>query len=167
MKELSFRPLRRLKSGKIAVAGYMQWRTLHNHDWRPFELLIRDEYKAMPQDEQVHNHKGEPLFFYTFDPSEIPLFNDVVDSLSFSEFRKQHKRVGVRHGMHGSTHYMGNGIDCDGVPTFSHFTASCVADNHFNHVDEFEPLTVSMVLKWWGWILYRMDHVRFKISEPR
>lgn len=93
-----------------------------------FKLIVLDEYKAMPPDEQVHNHKGEPLFFFTYRPDE-----------------------------HTSFPYP-HGLDCDGVPTFSHNTADRIAGD-FDDMEQFEPLTVGMVTKWWGWLLYRMENV--------
>lgn len=133
MRSITFRPLRVLKSGKIAVAGYMQWRKVKCADYSKFGLVVRDEYKSMPPDAQVHNHNGEPLFFPDYRPDE---------------------HTGWRDEKHAV------GIDCDGVPAFTNYTANDIADHH--NVEQFEPLTVGMVTAWWGWFLYRLDNVRFE-----
>ena len=128
MKSIAFRPLRRLSNGKVAVASYMQWNKVRVADYRKFQLVVRDEYKAMDPEEQVHNHKGEPLFFIAIEPDEHTAFPYPT------------------------------GVDCDGTPCFSHYTANRIAEN-FTDVDQFEPLTVGIVTKWFGWFLYRLDRV--------
>src|SRR5690606_11615957 len=75
MKTIKFRPLRRIKkTGKITVASYMQWRNLMTADYREFNLILSEEHKAFPKDEYVYNHKGEVLFFFDYNPLDVPVF---------------------------------------------------------------------------------------------
>jgi hypothetical protein len=45
--------------------------------------------------------------------------------------------------------WRGHGIDCNGTPTFSHYTADYIA-NQYKHMNDFEPLTVKIVVEWYG-----------------
>ena len=53
------------------------------------------------------------------------------------------------------------GMDCDGVPTFSHFTIDYTAT--LQDIHEFEPLTVSIVTTWLGWFLMRLENAKLKV----
>lgn len=76
MKTIKFRPLRRIKkTGKVTVASYMLWRKVKSADYSKFNLIVDDEYKGMPSDEYVYNHEGEQLFFFTYNPDEITIYN--------------------------------------------------------------------------------------------
>lgn len=158
-----FRPLRRVKkTGKIVVASYQQWRNFKLADYKPLSLMVDVSYREMNHSEQVHNHKGELLYFYTYKPSEIAyinndrLINYLIDE-EVSEFdtllhdiEMSQNRCIVRSGWH--TMFNCKGLDCDGVPTFSHLTQDEVASNYKN-MDVFEPLTVATVIEWYAWIL--------------
>lgn len=161
MKTITFRPLRRIKkTGKIAVASYMGWRKVKTADYGKFNLVIDNEYKDMPMGEYVHDHEGELLFFYAYNPADIPVFNSQLVDLEYI-----FATTDVR-GFYGETanHYSGNGIDCDGVPTFSHFSADYLGKHEYD-VNKFEPLTVGMVVKWFGWFLLQLDNSYLQIGK--
>lgn len=60
-------------------------------------------------------------------------------------------------------HYMVKGFDCDGVPNFSHCTSDYCA--RFEDVNQFEPLTVGMVVKWFGWFLYQLRNSVLAVEQ--
>lgn len=169
MKQIAFSPLRKIKkTGKITVASYMAWRRLFATDsWTNFELSIDEEYKSFPKDAYVYDHKGKQLFFYDYHPDDIPVYKDHIqrDMLlatlsSVPNIKTPDNTFGISLGR--DVYYCGTGIDCDGIPTFSHWTADYIA-THINSDDKllsFYPLTVDMVAKWFGWILYRLENVR-------
>lgn len=165
MKTITFRPLRRIKkTGKIAVASYMQWRKVKTADYEPFSLIIDNECAGMPSNEFVYNHEGKQLFFFPYPPQLTEHFGsqymdtEVVfqhfDGVIWYPDGTGHV---VRNGI--PTYYTGRGIDCDGVPTFSHYTADYIATQARIDYDlmVFEPLTVGMVKSWLTWFIYQLE----------
>lgn len=144
MKEIKFRVLRRVKkSGKIVVASYSQWRKVKTCDFgQDFRLVIDSAYKSFDENERVYNHQGENLFWYHYDPEQIPFREENPDSDYWRTYYDM---------------YCIPGTDVDGVPTFSHKTAENVV-NGMNDVRDLEPLTVGHVKYWFGWFLYRLDN---------
>lgn len=161
MKTITFRPLRfNKKMGKIIVASYMQWRKVKTADYNKFNLVIDNEYKNMRSNEYVYNHEGEQLFFFTYNPNELPIF-----SYPFPfNFTDVLKIDGIYTIGNRSTYYTARGIDIDGVPTFTHHTANKVARD-YRDMNQFEPLTVAMVVKWLGWFLYQLENSNLKIGK--
>lgn len=161
MKKLNFRPLRRFKkTGKICTPSYMEWSRVHSYDMSEFNLIIDTEYQSLPDDEFVHNHNGELLFFYQYDPNEIPIF-ELPNSITWqygcvlkNEIQYSHNVSCIK--IRGIVIYGGQGIDIDGTPTFSHFTADYIATQNYN-LDDFEPLTVGKVKQWYGWWLLNLQ----------
>lgn len=150
MRTIIFRPLRRIKkTGKITIASYMQWRKIKTADYSNFKLVIDTEYKTLPLDEYVFNHKGENLFWWDYNPEKIPTItgHELKDGERF--YPDQWKTT---YDM-----YSAKGLDCDGVPTFSHYTANKIINNNPD-LTEFEPLTVATVTKWFGWFLYKLQN---------
>lgn len=154
MKEIKFRPLRRIKkSGKIVVASYMQWRKVKVADYDNFILSIDNEYKSLPKDELVYNHNGENLFWRHYNPEEIPMLNRYA--LVDGEAPPYPPMWKTDYGM-----YSAKGLDCDGVPAFSHGTANEIVKDHTRDLSEYEPLTVEIVRWWFGWFLYQLENSR-------
>jgi hypothetical protein len=157
MKTITFRPLRRVKKlNRIVVASYSTWRNVMTADYNKFNLVLSDEHKALPPDEFVYNHKGELLFWFNINPADIPIF-DYNRLLDFDAIRAKHKWYGTlwTEGQH--VNYMGPGLDCSGVPCFSHYTQEQAADPYFNP-NEFEPLKVKTVIHWYGWFLLHLNN---------
>lgn len=169
MKTLTFRPLRRVKkTGKIVVASYLQWHALRTANYNgPFRLVVVDNYSAMLPDEQVCNHEGEPLLFPAYDPNELPVFSD---NSVYSLTKHYEENIAFSYysdgGRYGSPHttYHGRGIDCQGTPTFTHFTIDQIA-THYKNMNEFERLTVGMVTNWLGWFLLRLENADLKVTR--
>ena len=146
MKEIKFNPLRILKkSGKIAVASYSQWRKIKVSDYEKFTLIINDEYKKFPRNERVYNHKGEELFWRNYNPNEIQLLNGVYQVLP-NMWKTDYM-------------YSAKGLDCDGVPIFSHGTVNEIIKDHTRDITEYELLTVGIVQDWFGWFLFQLENV--------
>lgn len=137
------------------VAGYLQWNKVRSENYHPYELVIAPEYRDLPQDEYVHNHKGDLLYFYNYNPNDIPILNAGEAGIAKSLYRV----YGIYSN--GFTMFMGSsaGIDCEGTPTFSHFTADYLGTHGYN-LDDFEPLTVGKVLEWYEWFIYRLDKAK-------
>lgn len=163
MKIIKFTPLRRVKkSGKITVASYMQWRKVKTADYNEFKLLVGDEHKSMDIDEYVCNHKGEQLFWFMHKypyllPKNIVVAADVVRVLGIDESFLDGEEWKISEPIGKGFHWSVKGFDCDGVPVFSHNTQNYVA-THYNDMNEFEPLTVGMVTRWFGWFLLELDN---------
>ena len=163
MKEITFRPLRRIKkSGKICVAPYMQWRKVKTADYSECNLTIECDYKKYALTDYVYNHKGEQLFWFNnADPDTLTKETvkkrriDILELIELlgEEFEGESWRFAEvnTNGFHHSIH----GFDCDGVPVFNHHTADYVA-THWTDVTQFEPLTVGTVVKWFGFFLYQL-----------
>ena len=164
MKTIRFRPLRRIKkTGKITVASYMQWRKVKVADYDKFTLIIDNEYKRLLLDEYVCDHKGETLFWRDFNPDEIPTLKPYIlrDDDGEEDFPPKWKS-----DLGGTGYYWGvPGLDCDGVPLFSHYSAEEVAKFHFSSINDFEPLTVRIVIKWFGWFLYQLNNSTLSSSS--
>lgn len=153
MKTIKFRPLRRIKkTGKVTVASYMQWRKVKTADYNKFILIIDDEYKTFPKDEYVHDHNGEVLYWRDFNVEDIPILPPLRDE----EYEHPPQ---WRADLGGQGYYWGvRGLDCDGVPTFSHYTADEIVADHTRNVNDFQVLTVGIVVKWFGWFLYQLNN---------
>lgn len=163
-KIITFRPLRRIKkTGKVTVASYMQWRKVKTADYNKFNLIVDDEYKKFPSDEFVYDHNGEQLFFFTYNPAEIPVFPYSV-LMDLDVIREENVRYGIRWSPEGGVNYNARGMDCDGVPTFSHIDANHASD--YQDIEQFEPLTVGMVVKWFGWFLFELENSSLQIGKP-
>lgn len=162
-KSIKFRPLRIVK-GKIIVASYMSWNKIRCADYNDFDLIVMDEYRNMPRKEYVYNHKGDLLFFFRYNPNDIPIY-DWSSKMSYEEIRELSPVYGTRW-KENSVSFIGKGIDCAGTPTFSHFTADYLASNDYD-LDEFDPLTVETVLNWYGWfLLERLDKAKITTAPP-
>ena len=166
MKEITFRPLRRIKkTGKITVASYMQWRKIKTADYSNFKLIINDEYKSFEKNELVYNHKGENLFWRNYNPEEILLLNPY--SLSDGETLFANYREKLELPEKGKTYYdmyCAKGLDVDGVPTFSHGTIDEIYKSKLDMKD-FTPLTVGVVNWWFGWFLYQLRNSELLFLE--
>lgn len=168
MKEIVFRPLRRVKkTGKIVVASYSQWRRLMSTDYTEFKLIIDDEYKGLNSDEPVYDHKGERLFFWTYNPADIMVIDSAVMLIDFNEadcnVNLPPVPYGVRWSVNGHVNYNMPGADCEGVPAFAHYTAEYAV--RYNDVSVFEPLTVGAVTKWFGWLLWQLNNANLQFKS--
>ena len=164
MKTLVFRPLRRVKkTGKIVVASYSQWRGVMTADYNKFNLIIDNEYQLLPKDEFVYNHKGELLFWFNINPADIPVFtyNRLMDS---EKIRREYQWYGTLWEQGQHVNYMGPGLDCSGVPCFSHYNQERAADPYFNP-NEFDPLIVKTVIHWHGWFLLQLNNSYLQIGK--
>jgi hypothetical protein len=170
MKIIKFRPLRKnKKTGKIIVASYMQWRKIKTADYNKFILEINDEYKSFQKDELVYDHKGENLFWYNHTDPEalqknIVTVDDVVRVLGVDRNCLEGEEYKISQPIGKGFHWSVRGFDCDGVPVFSHNSTNYVA-THYNDITKFEPLTVGMVTKWFGWFLYQLENSRLQIEK--
>lgn len=137
----------------------MQWRKIATADYSKFKLIIDEEYKTFNPDELVFNHEGENLFWYNHHsqsalPKNYVDFESLVEKLGeemSGEYWKLSEPLGK--GFHPSV----RGFDCDGVPVFSHYTADYIA-THYKDINDFIPLKVEMVVKWFGWFLYQLQN---------
>lgn len=165
MKSLVFNPLRRIaKTKRVVVAAYAQWQRIASSDYEQFRLTIDETYRSLGADEYVFNHAGEQLFWRDFEPASIAVFNHSI-MLSLEEIRAQHLNYGIRWTFDSRVHYIARGLDCEGTPTFSHYTADMVT-SQFENMNEFEPLTVGVVVKWFGWWLYQLQNADLQPSKP-
>lgn len=164
MKEIVFRPLRRVKkTGKIVVASYMQWRKIATADYNKFKLIVDDEYKRLPSDEFVYDHKGELLFWFTYKPVDIPVL-DASPNFNYEAARKKYGHQFIIAHNDGYIAYLVSGLDCDGVPTFSHYQQDRVARD-YEDMSKFDPLTVKTVTQWLGWFLYNLKNSYLQIGK--
>lgn len=163
MKSITFRPLRRIKkTGKITVASYMGWHKVMTADYGKFNLVIDDEYKRLPNDEFVYNHNGEQLFFFDYNPVDIPVYNS--ETMNLLELHESNKPYGIIwQGMSCHVNYVARGMDCSGCPTFSYHTAELC--EKYSDITQFEPLTVRTVVKWFGWFLYQLNNSYLQIGK--
>ncbi len=170
MKQIIFRPLRRIKrTGKITVASYMQWVKVKTSDYHKFQLIIDDEYKRLPKDELVYNHLGENLFWYNHSnpevlPKNIVSVDDIVRILGVDKSDLDGEEYKISQPIGKGFHWSVRGFDCDGVPIFSHYTTNYLA-THYSDLTKFEPLTVEMVVKWFGWFLYQLENSHLQIGK--
>lgn len=137
------------KAGKIVVAAYTE-----------FALTIDREYAGLPLDELIYNHEGKPLFWRDFDPDEVPVFEFNV-LFNLRRIRAKHENYTVRWFPGGRLCYPCSHLQlgCDGVPVFSHYTIDHVAE-HLTNFAQYEPLTVGVVVRWFGWFLYPLENAR-------
>lgn len=167
MKSITFRPLRMNKKlGKIIVASYLQWYKLTCADYNKFILIVNDDYKKFHKDEFVYNHKGELLYFFDYHPSNVPVFQ-WSKLFDLDEIRSNNKQYGILWDYNDKVNYTMKGTDCVGTPTFSYFTQEYVSEYYCNSVGgfpemihDFNPLTVSTVIKWFGWFIYQLENYR-------
>jgi hypothetical protein len=172
MKTIIFRPLRKIKkTGKVTVASYMQWRKVKTADYSNFLLIVNEEYKTFPKDELVYDHNGENLFWKDFDPEQIPILPPYILRQENYEYPKQWR---TNYGMGYCDHFCASGLDCSGVPLFSHGTEHnlTIGNMHdytlgdvgeqINAMHEYELLTVEVVVKWFGWFLYQLEKAQLQ-----
>jgi hypothetical protein len=162
VKTIKFRVLRKVKN-KIVVASYPQWYRLMTTNYNKFNLIVDQEYHTFDKGGFVYNHKGEQLFFYTYDPREVPVYqwNRYLDTDGWYEHGN---RFAIQYDPLGSPSYHMPGADCQGTPTFSHMTADHIVNNNrqLEKMNDFEPLTVGTVVRWFGWIfLDRLNNMQF------
>jgi hypothetical protein len=175
MKTITFRPLRRIKkTGKITVASYMQWRKVKTADYNNFKLVVNEEYKTFSKDELVYDHNGENLFWKDFDPEQIPYLPPYI---LMGENYEYPKRWRTNHDLGCGDSYSARGLDCSGVPTFSHGTQqNLTIGNVYNYtleevgevlkpMSEYELLTVGVVTKWIGWFLWKLDNANIQFGD--
>lgn len=172
MKIIKFRPLRVIKkSGKITVASYQQWRSIKTADYNNFSLIIDESYKMLNDEDFVYDNKGKQLFFYDFNPNDIivnpniPKLDGFIPSAESSQaylnFRNNNPYILLDRG-HYQTYWC-RGLDCDGVPTFSHYTTDYIVNDNTRNFTLFEPLTVGIVKMWFGWFLWQLDNSRLQV----
>lgn len=156
----NFKPLRLVKkTGKITVASYSNWRRIKCKDWVGNQVCLIREYDQLDPSAHVYNHKGHNLFFPNVKPWDIPAYSLNAAAEANLDFSQRHS---IDYG-NGQKSYWGTGIDNEGVPTFSFFTSSYVAQHCSKQLLEFEPLTVEMVADWAGWFLYNLQRCEVKI----
>lgn len=164
-----FRPLRRVKkTGKIVVASYPQWNRIRTADYSAFCLTVDNEYAGLPEDEHVYNHEGKPLFWRDFDPEQIPLYTPEelrIFEIEIADLFQTVPHHGIRWQPDGAINYCVRGLDCQGTPTFSHLTIEHVAEHH-SAFRAYEPLTVGIVIKWFGWFLLQLENSNLQIGRP-
>lgn len=164
MKTITFRPLRRVKkTGKITVASYMQWNKVRCGDYNKFTLVVDTEYKQLPLDEFVYDHKGELLYFFDYNPADVPVFQS-NKLMTLDEMIGNNKMYGILWDYGGRVNYHMRGADCVGTPTFSHWTADYIAD-YWKEPNDFEPLTVKTVVTWFGWFLYQLQNSYLQMGK--
>lgn len=166
MRVIKFRPLRRLKTGKLAVASYMTWHKVRCANRYDLNLVIDAEYKAFPQDEFVYNHKGEHLFWFDFQPKDISVFTygDYDDGINLELIREHFEHYGIDWNSGHPVNYNVRGLDCEGTPTFSHITHKEAAQ--WEDVTQFSPLTVKTVRLWLEWFLYNLENSNINYNTP-
>lgn len=142
----------------------MQWRKVKTADYNEFNLIIDDSYKTMPDDEYVYNHKGEQLYWFNHNdiaalPKNIISIDDIAENANIylEEFAGEEWKFTAFY-MGDGFHHSVKGFDCEGVPVFSHNTAT-YAETHYSDLNQFEPLTVGMIKLWLGWFLYQLKNV--------
>jgi len=149
----------------------MQWRSIKTSDYNNFNLIIDESYKMLNDEDFVYNHEGEQLFFYDFKPCDIIVNPDIPKSDGFQpssentyeylNFRNENPYILLDKGDYKT--YWCRGLDCDGVPTLSHYTADYIVSDHTRDFTLFEPLTVGMVKMWFGWFLWQLENSRLQI----
>ncbi len=171
--------------GKIIVASYTQWRKVKTADYGRFHLTVDDEYKRLDSDAFVHDHKGELLYFFPYNPAEVMAFQQTVidldedEDFDYDEARAIHRDFIIHHdgGKYGTpyTSYFMRGTDCSGVPCFAHHSGDSVAERYTGEwcervgysMFDFEPLTVKMVRQWIGWFLYGLENSYLQIGKTK
>ena len=151
--------------GKIIAASYSQWRKVKNADRNKFQLIIDSEYKLFDLDGFVYDHNGEQLFWFNHaDPALIkkaePSIERAIELFSINPEYIE----GEEWRLNGSYGYDTKGFDVDGVPVLTHYTLEYCA--RFTDITQFEPLTVGVVVKWFGWFLYQLENSNLTINPP-
>ena len=160
MEKILFKPLRRRKSdNKVVVGSYASWGKVGRVARYKCEIVIDTDYRSMDPEEYVHNHKGELLYFYRYDPNEMPTFK-WRKGMEWEEMNGYQARA--LEWCKGNVTYNGKGIDCDGIPCFSHYTADYIGTHNFD-LDDFYPLTVKQVIMWYGWFIMRLENATIKV----
>lgn len=149
MKEIKFRPLRKLKNGKICVASYAQWRKIKVADYEPFKLIIDTSYRSMDADKYVYNHKLENLFFSNLKPNDIRVAKKSNDINNYKNWKC------------GKMYFV-DGLDVDGVPVFTNGTSLNLSVFPIEKIEDYIPLTVRVVNLWFGWFLYQLENVELE-----
>lgn len=168
MWTIKFRPLRVInKTGKIIVASYPQWRSIKTADYNNFNLVIDESYKMLNDDDFVYNHKGKQLFFYGYNPGNVPIFISTgLEDKHHLKWEPGNNFIihnkGTIYSPHDWFTFRMDGTDCDGVPTLNFYTADYIT-THSSYIHLFEPLTVGMVKIWFGWFLWQLDNSRLKV----
>jgi hypothetical protein len=150
--------------GKIVVASYPQWNRVRTADYSAFCLTVDNEYAGLPVDEHVYNHEGKPLFWKDFEPTDIPIYTPEEMRLFEIEFADLRSHYGIRWESSGRISYNVRGLDCCGTPTFSHYPIDGLVD-YVTDFTDYEPLTVGMVVKWFGWFLYQLENSNLQIGR--
>lgn len=178
VRSILFRPMRLVKkTGKIVVASYSQWSKVRTANYSQFNLIVNDDYKQLPPDAFVYNHKGELLYFMDYNPADVPIYDSQVERMRDEDWlQKLHEgkqSYGIRFS--GSDNYISYHMpctDCAGVPCFSHYTQEYVAESYCNCVGgyperifDFNPLTVKTVRIWFGWFLYNLNNASLQIGR--
>jgi hypothetical protein len=138
-------------------------------DYNRFNLIVNDEYKLLPENEFVFNHKGELLYFLDYNPGDVPVYDSVAERIIneywLDELHASKKPFGIKWSDAGKVHYKMDGADCQGTPTFSHFTQEYVSEYFCNSIGgyperivDFNPLTVKTVKMWFGWFLWQLNN---------
>lgn len=150
----------------------MQWRGIKTADYNKFTLVIDEDYKMLNDADFVYDHLGKQLFFYDFNPNDIivnpyiPKWDGFVPSAistdEYLNFRNNNPYILLDRGDYQT--YWCRGLDCEGVPIFSHYTADYIVSDPTRDFTVFEPLTVGMVKMWFGWFLWQLDNSRLKVS---
>ena len=167
MKTVVFRPLRRIKkTGKVAVASYMQWNKVRCANYSQFKLDVVPDYKLMDKDEFVYDHKGELLYHFNYNPWDVFVYNGscIEDGFDWDYMRETYKDFSIDSGGEWISRYW-RGTDCNGTPTFSHLTTDGIANAEYRNVTQFEPLTVGYVIDWLGWFLYQLENSKLKVVK--
>lgn len=163
MKTIVFKPLRYIKkTKKVTVASYMQWRKVYTANKETTTIVFDSSFKDKPTNTLVYNHKGEPLFFYEVEKIKLPKLTYIQKFGRELEATK--KKVDFSdycisgfnedNSIYFVTHY----LDCDGVPTISHFTENCISGYSKEQKQKLEPLTVGMVMRWFDWFCLLVEN---------
>src|SRR3954468_2058578 len=121
LRTVKFRPLRRIKkTGKVVVASYGSWSRVSTSNYNPFNLIIDPEYRSLPHDEYVYDSDGALLYFFPYDPSDIPVIKSSVARETLGEdwvskwFAMNGWTRGVDWESGNGIDYSGAGIGCNG-----------------------------------------------------
>lgn len=162
------------------MASYPLWNRVRTANYSEFNLIVDDEYKRLDNKAFVHDHKGELLYFFPYNPGEVMTFQRTViddEDFDYDDARELHRDFIIHHdgGKYGSpwTSYFMRGTDCCGTPSFSRHSGDSVANRYTGEwcervgysMNDFEPLTVKMVRQWLGWFLYQLENSHLQIGK--
>jgi hypothetical protein len=171
MKELSFRPFRRVGE-KLVVTSYMGWRKIYTANYEgaivnllPFPKIQKGEAvfalgNPNGQYKYWHPTKFEPLFW----PLNGKIRHVAHDEKSVAVFEAG--AVIKYDGYESNEDEVCSGFDCDGCPTFSHVTGIFVSENYPDKMHLFEPLTADIVYKYFEIMRDVLDKVKWKTKSP-